>query len=432
MNDITCRRVRGLGPAVPLALSIVLLAAGCARHDPTRADEGRPVKTMVVTAGGEPHVRTFPGKVEASKQVELAFQVSGRLDKLPVKEGDTVAKGDVIAQLRQADFEARLQTVQGDLGRARAALRALQSGERPEQQLRLEAQVRAAEATLANARTEFNRQDRLFQTRSTSRADFERAQTALRVAQEELTAARQSLEKGTTAREEDIEAAEAAVRGLEGRVVEAKIQLDDATLRAPYDGVIAKRFVEQNQTIRASEPVVKFKDMEEIDVAVDVPETVMAADIRSADIVELLAEFSGAPGLQFPVHITEVAQTADPTTQTFRVRVAMKVPPDIKLLPGMTARVTVTYRRASVLGDRILVPVAAVLKDAAGAQVAWVLGPEQTVSRRPVKLGEPTGGRVEIIDGLQPGDRIVVAGVPFLRDGMKVRDLGDALGGGQP
>src|SRR5262249_12846868 len=159
----------------------------------------------------------------------------------------------------------------------------------------------------------------------------------------------------------------------------------------------------------ANEPVVKFKDMEEVVAAVDVPETVMAADIRSADIVELLAEFSGAPGLEFPVHITEVAQTADPTTQTFRVRVAMKAPPDINLLPAMAARVTVTYRRAGVLGDRILVPVAAVLKDAAGAQVAWVLGPEQTVSRRPVKLGEPTGGRVEIIDGLQPGDRIVVA-----------------------
>src|SRR5262249_56592101 len=126
-------------------------------------------------------------------------------------------------------------------------------------------------------RREFSRQDRLIQTRSTSQADFERARTALRVAQEELTSARQMLEKGTTAREEDIEAAEAAVRGLEGRVVEAKIQLDDATLRAPYDGVIAKRFVEQNQTIRANEPVVKFKDMEEVVAAVDVPETVMAA-----------------------------------------------------------------------------------------------------------------------------------------------------------
>jgi multidrug efflux pump subunit AcrA (membrane-fusion protein) len=98
----------------------------------------------------------------------------------------------------------------------------------------------------------------------------------------------------------------------------------------------------------------------------------------------------------------------------------------------MSATVTLTYRRASILGSRILVPVAAVFKDSSGEQVAWVLGPEQTVSRRPVKLGEATGGRLEIVDGLRPGDRIAVAGVTHLRDGMKVRDLGDALGGAQP
>ena len=95
----------------------------------------------------------------------------------------------------------------------------------------------------------------------------------------------------------------------------------------------------------------------------------------------------------------------------------------------MTATVSLSYRRARILEDRILVPISAVFKDATGEQVAWVVGPEQTVSRRPVKIGEATGGRIEIAEGLQPGDRIAVAGVTFLREGMKVRDLGDALGG---
>jgi RND family efflux transporter MFP subunit len=376
-------------------------------------------------------VRSFPGKVEASKKVELAFQVPGLLVKLPVKEGQRVAKGAAIAQLRQDEFQARLKALQGQLDQARAALRALQSGERPEQQARLEAQLRAAEAKLANARAEYNRNARLLRSRAVAREEYESAQTALRVAQEEHQAARQMLEKGTIAREEDVEAQEGVVRGLEGQVVEANLQLTDSTLHAPYDGVIAQRFVEQGQNIKAKEPVVKFQDVDEIDVAVDVPETVMAADLRSADIVQLLAEFSAAPGLQFPVQIREVAQRADPATQTFRVRAAMKSPPDVKLLPGMTATVTLTYRRASILGDRILVPISAVLKDAAGEQVAWVIGPEQTVTRRPVRLGHVAGGQVEILDGLQPGDRIATAGVTFLREGMKVRDLGDALGGGQ-
>jgi RND family efflux transporter MFP subunit len=391
----------------------------------------RPVKTVVVAAGEEPHVRTFPGKVEASRRAQLAFQVSGLLVKLPVKEGQKVVKGELIGQLRQDEFQARLKSLQGQLDRARAALRALRAGERPEVQQRLEAEVRAAEAKLANARVEVNRSRRLINARAIPRSEHDAAETTYRVAQEDYNAARQTLEKGTVARAEDIEAKEAEVRGLEGRVVEAKIQLDDCTLSAPYDGVIAQRFVQQDQKVKAKDPIVKFQDVDELEVIVDVPETAMAS-IRSANIVQILAEFSAAPGLQFPVHITEVAQRADPTTQTFQVRVAMKSPSDVTILPGMSATVTLTYRRANILGSRILVPITAVLKESTGEQVVWVVGSDQTVTRRPVKLGGAEGGNVEIADGLQPGDRIAVAGVRFLREGMKVRDLGDALGGGQP
>jgi RND family efflux transporter MFP subunit len=419
-----------VGPCVLLTLSVLLLIGGCSSQVSDAPEVARPVKTVLVTPGGETHVRIFPGKVEAAKQAELAFQVSGLIVKLPVKEGQKVKKGDLIAQLREDEFRARLKALQGELGQARAVLQKLRAGERPEEQKRRQAQMRAAEAKLTNARAEYDRDRQLLARRSVSRTDYERSQTALQVALEEYEAARQTLEKGTAAREEDIQAKEAAVQGLEGRVVEAKLQLDDCTLRAPYDGVIAKRFVESNQSVQVNQPVVKFQDVEEIRVAVDVPETVMAAGIRRSDIVQLVAEFSGAPGLEFPVQIKEIAQKADPTTQTFTVRVGMQSPPDLKLLPGMTATVTLTYRRASVLGSRILVPISAVFKEATGEQVVWVVGSDQVVTRRPVKLGEATGGRIEIVDGLGAGERVAVAGVAFLREGMKVRDLGDALGGG--
>jgi multidrug efflux system membrane fusion protein len=401
----------GLSPCLPIAL--VFLAVGCSQQESIRPEVVRPVKTQVVIAGGALHTRVFPGRVEASTRAELAFQVSGLLLSLPVKEGQNVAQGEVIAQLRQDEFQARLQTVQGQLDQARSALNALRQGERPEERLRREAQVRVAEARLANARADFERHARLIQSNAVPRAAYELAETTYRIAQEDHRAALQVLQQGTTARQEDIKAQEAQVRGLEGRLVEANLQLEDSTLRAPYDGVIARRFVDVGQNIRAQEPVVQFQEVEEV------------------DIVHMNAEISGAPGLEFPVRIRETAQVADPITQTFQIRVAMKSPPGMNLLPGMTARVTLNYRRASILDSRILVPISAVFKDATGEQVAWVVGPDQTVSRRPVKIGEATGGQVEITEGLQPGDRIAVAGVTFLREGMQVRDLGDALGGGQ-
>jgi RND family efflux transporter MFP subunit len=409
-----------------------MLSGGCSRQPPPTPSAVRPVKSTVVTAGDDLRVRTFPGTVEAAKRVELAFRVPGLLAKFPVREGQSVAKGELIGELRQDEFQARLTSLQGQLDRARASLAALRAGERREEQLRREAQVRQAAARMANARAELNRVTPLLDRRAISRSDFDVIETSYRVAIEDHKAAVQVFEKGTIGRKEDIAAQEGEVRGLEGQVVEANIQLRDTTLSAPYDGIIAQRFVEEGQNVRAKDPIVRFQDVEEVEIVVDVPETVMAADIRSADIVELYAELSGAPGMQFPVEIREIAQVADPTTQTFKVRTAMRVPEGVRVLPGMTATVTATYRRAQILGNRMLIPISAVFKNADGKQVVWVIGADSTVSQRVVKLGEPTGGEIEVVEGLEPGDRIATAGVTHLRKGMKVRDLGDALAGGQP
>lgn len=413
------------------AVSLVL-TAGCRPKPQATPEVIRPVKTTVVSPGGDTSIRRFPGRVEAAKQVELAFQVSGLLTSLPVREGQAVTQGEVIAQLRQDEFQARLEALRGQLDRARADLQAALAGARPEERLRLESQVRSSEASLTNARTELNRATQLLRSRTISRMEFDKAETTYRVAKENAEAARQTLDQSAIGREEDIHAREADVRGLEARVVEANLQLEDSTLRAPYDGVIARRFAEQGQNVVASQPIVRFQDAQEIEIAVDVPEVVMAADLRAADIVQLLAEFSAAPGLQFPVRIKEIGQRADPVTQTFTIRAAMEVPKGLNLLPGMTSTITMTYRRAAILGGRTFVPITAIFQDAAGRQVAWLLGSDGAVTSHPVKTGEASGSQIEVVEGLQPGDRIVTAGVTFLRDGMKVRDLGDALGERQP
>lgn len=418
--------------SVPLALSVLLLVAGCSRKDAVSDEIVRPVRTIVVAAGEETSTRMFPGRVEASNKVQLAFKVSGLLASLPVREGQKVAEGDVVAQLRQDEFQARLKTLQGQLDRAKADLQGLQAGARPEERQRLESQLRGTEAKLENARTEFTRSERLLATGAISRADHDQATTAYRVAQEQTESARQLLAKGTTARADDIQAQEGAVRGLEGQVVEANLQLQDSTLRAPYDGVIAQRFVQEGQTIRVNEPVVKFQDVDEIEIVVDVPEAFVANELRSSDIVQIVAEFSAAAGRPFPAIIKEVAQRADPTTQTFAIRVAIQAPPDVNLLPGMTATVAFSYQRASILEAALFVPITALSQDGSGTSVVWKVGEDGSVSPIPVKVGEISGGNIAILEGLAPGDRVAVAGVTFLREGMKVRDLGDALGNPQP
>lgn len=409
-------------------LLIVCFSAGCSRQNPVQAEEIRPVKTMVVGAYAGSYVRYFPGRVEAAKAVDLAFQVPGLVTRLPVKEGQAVARGQVISQLRQDEFQARNQAARGQLDQGLAILDALQLGERSEEQLRREAQLRAADAKLANARTEFERYARLLPTGAVSTSDYQLSQTAYRVAEEDRKAAQQLVEKGTEARQEEIRAQQGQVHSLESRLEETKVQLDDTTLRAPFSGVVAQRLIDQGEAVPANKPIVKFQNTEEIDIVVDVPETVMAAGFRQANIARMVAEFSHAPGRQFPVRVKELAQVADPATQTFQVRFSMKAPPRTTALPGMTATVAVTYRRPPAPQNRAFVPISAVTKQDTGQQVVWVLAPDGTVRCRSVAMGEVKNGQVEIVGGLRPGERIAVAGADYLRDGMKVQDLGDALG----
>src|SRR5215831_3261239 len=81
-------------------LLLICLVVGCTAHDSVQPEVPLPVKTMVLVSAEEPQVLVFSGKVEASKKVELAFQVPGQLVRLRVEEGQRVRKGEMIAQLR--------------------------------------------------------------------------------------------------------------------------------------------------------------------------------------------------------------------------------------------------------------------------------------------------------------------------------------------
>ena len=302
----------------------LLGVAGCSSSAATQSDVVRPVKTMVVASGEQPQVRSFPGRVEASKRVELAFQVPGLLTQFPVREGQSIAKGELIGQLRQDEFQARLTTLQGQLDQARAVLRRCKRAS-PEERLRREAQVRAAEARLANARADYERFARLLPSRAVAQADYDLAASTYRIAQEDHKAAIQLLEQASIAREEDIDAQEAAVRGLEGRVVEANIQLQDTTLLR----TVRRRdrpAVRRTGTERASQAARRAVSGRRRDRN----RRRRAGERHGRRHSHGRHRADGRPRSAAPracssrSHIKEVAQVADPTTQTFAVRVPMQ------------------------------------------------------------------------------------------------------------
>jgi RND family efflux transporter MFP subunit len=308
--------------------------------------------------GQEEELLAIPGIVQAARRSELAFRFSGLLVELPVVAGQRVAAGDVLARLDPRDFEARVLLEQARLNLARA---------------------------------DFDRSSRLIRSRASpvSEADVDRRRSQFEIA------------------------------GV--RTAQARKNLADTTLRAPFGGVVAARLVDNHTQVGANQAILQLETPDKLEVVIDLPERVVSR-VRSAPLDRPLGEVQLAvlPGRRFPVTLAEIATRADPTSQTFRVTLAMERPADVNVLPGMTATV---YGQADIVADESLrIPAAAILRSESGQAAVWVVDPAtHRIAQRAVQLREDGSGTAMVLDGLQAGERIVGAGVERLSPGIEVR-----------
>jgi RND family efflux transporter MFP subunit len=210
-------------------------------------------------------------------------------------------------------------------------------------------------------------------------------------------------------------------------VDDAEASLSDTNLVAPYGGRIGETFVENFQDVQAKQAILSLIDTTYVDIVVDVPESLLAT-VLDPQVVELVARFDTAPGREFELRMKEVANQADPRTQTYRATLTMRQPEGLNILPGMTANVN----RNVIQGreDEFVVPAVAVIADESGKSHLWVVDRQtMTVGRRPVRLGDLVGtDSIQILDGVSSGEMVAVTGVTMLREGMKIRDLSEVEG----
>ena len=188
--------------------------------------------------------RKLPGTVRATKRVDLAFQVSGPLIELPVKEGQRVNRGDLIARIDPQDFETSLRNAKGTMARAKASVDyAVAEYQR----------FRNVKATDAGAVSD-SQVHLKFTAQAVARAGLQSAEAGLAAAQD---------------------------------------QLNYTQLRAPFTGLIARRLVDNYQEVTVKQPIVSLQNMTDIEVLVDVPESMMAP-IRETK-PRLYADFASDP-----------------------------------------------------------------------------------------------------------------------------------------
>lgn len=209
--------------------------------------------------GGEQRLWST-GTVEAT-EVTLGFPLSGTVAWVGVREGDTVEAGQEVARLDRKELEARYRGAEAELAVARALLREVERGFRPEEVAEVRAVWEAARSRAEETRRELERAERLFQGGAVSRRALEQAQTAAQVAEAGERQARERLALVTAgARQERVEAQRAAVAHAEAVLGQVRATLAQTVLSAPSGGVVTLRHREPGEVVGAGMPVLTLMD----------------------------------------------------------------------------------------------------------------------------------------------------------------------------
>ena len=407
------------------AAAVVLSSCGEGKKPPESA---RPGRTMVLLPADAVDVRMYPALIEPVNQVDLSFDVPGPVEKLSVQEGDLVKKGQFVGQIRLRDYEIAVRQASGQMQQAEAELKKMRAGARKEDILRLEAALRSANVVLDAAEKDLIRMKDAYAKNVATQMELDRAQEVRDKASEAVLQAQEELNVGRAgARTEDIEAMQAQIESLKAALDRAKADRDDATLRAPFEGLITKKYIEQHQNVQAKQPVVRLV-AEEVEARVDVPEQDVLKR-RKKESVKLTVSIRSRSGKlhTYASKLKKWSPEADPETGTFAVFLSVKIPDadkeEIRIVSGMSATVKAEIppeTQPAVRAHRV--PLSAVFSPKEGQSCVWVVDSKSlTLSRRDVHVGEQTGGEIWILEGVQDGEEILTAGVHYVREGQKIR-----------
>ncbi|ACL55767.1 efflux RND transporter periplasmic adaptor subunit [Methylobacterium nodulans] len=344
-------------------LLAILALAGCQEKKAEAPPPVRPVLTVTTALHETETFGPFAGTVEPRYQTQMGFRIGGRIVARDVYVGDLVGKGTRLAALDPTVQQFALLRARADVADAQA-------------------QVTHASAAEARQRTLFE-----------SGSAVTQAQLDAAVANRDTAAARLARARAALQKAED--------------------ELGYATLTADFDGVVTAWSAEVGQVVPAGQAVVTVARPDIREAVVDIPDALMGEVPREAEFTVTL---QAVPAITVRGRVREIGPLAEAATRTRRVRMTLLDPPASFRL-GTTVTVALERR----IPPRIPLPATALL-DEGGGHAVWVVTPDgKAVNRRAVSLIGRDEGRVLVGTGLQPGERVVVAGVHSLAEGQEVR-----------
>src|SRR5262245_58257889 len=376
------------------------------------------------------------GTVEAYSVVSVRAQVGGELQRVHVKEGEQVKKGDLLFTIDPRTYEAAVAQAEANLARDQAQVQQARAAlERDNSRV---AQTKAAlardQAQSKNAQVQVERYADLFKRELIAQEQYDQIRTnaeALAATVRADEADVRSAEETVRADQAAIRSAEQTVRADEAAVANAKVQLGYTVIRSPVDGRAGSIILNEGNVVRAGgtsdSTLLVINQVKPIYVSFTVPQQQLPS-IRRYMAGGALDAAAVPAGETKPVtgEVTFVDNLVDVATGTIRLK-ATFANDENKLWPGQFANVTLTLASEP---DAIVVPSAALQSGPGGAYV-FVAKPDSTAENRRVTIARTQGNETIIAKGLQAGEKVVTDGQPRLTQGAKIEIRTAGAGGGE-
>ena len=240
-------------------------------------------------------------------------------------------------------------------------------------------------------------------------------------AQAQLSRVTEAAQTGAVSRQ-DVDDARARFNQSEAQVRIRQKAVDDTRLVAPFDGVVSQTFVDNFQNVRVKQPVIRFLDVSSIEMVINIPEDRINLAPYATDV---RVRFDAIPGVEVPATIKEVGNEASTATRTYPVTLSMEPAAGVDVKPGMAGEATARVDLPDSRAGGIEIPTAAIFSPddiEGGKAFVWIVdGETETVHRREVTTGQITLRGGMLVTGIEPEERVVIAGVSYLREGQKVR-----------
>lgn len=342
------------------ALSVVPILFGCGDNVALDIDNTPLVK---VVKAGDHELKDnlyFPAVANAAERSHLSFRVSGEIKKLTIREGDRVQKGDVLAELDPTDYQL----------------------------------------------------------------DVDNASAKYSVANSQFTRSKPLVKKGLLAKSQfDELAAQRQIALSEFEL--AKLRLSFTKLLAPVDGVISRVSADQFENIQVGQQIVNIHSVENVEVLIQLPDRLYVNQPKASVLQSVVARVRVPSGNEYLAKIKEFTTEPDPKTASYTVILTLPMPDDEYILDGMAVEVTAEGQSVGMnLNAGVSIPIEAIF-NAEGLDrnnmFVWVLKEDSTVKKQRVVLGKAVQNHIQVLDGLEHSDQIVIAGVSRLRDGMMVK-----------